>query len=101
MRSIPNTYYMLVVVDQKTDRIVATGSVVNELKFIRGGSSIGHIEDIAVSKSMQGKRIGLYLIQALNHLSEKLGNYKCILDCNKENTGESNLCIFLLANPAD
>ena len=88
MRSIRETYYIVVVVDRDSDRILGTGALVLEHKFIRGGSSIGHIEDIAVSKQAQGKKIGLYLVKALTQLSETLGNYKCILDCNEEHQGE-------------
>lgn len=88
MRSIRGTYYIVVVVDRDSDRILGTGALVLEYKFIRGGSSIGHIEDIAVSKQAQGKKIGLHLVKALTQLSESLGNYKCILDCNEEHQGK-------------
>ncbi|MCJ1401798.1 hypothetical protein MMC11_005015 [Xylographa trunciseda] len=37
---------------------------------------VGHIEDIAVAKDQQGKRLGLHIIQALDYLAEKVGCYK-------------------------
>ena len=95
MRSIRGTYYILVVVDKDSDRILGTGALVLEHKFIRGGSSIGHIEDIAVSKQAQGKKIGLHLVKALTQLSETLGNYKCILDCNEGHQGECGDMAFV------
>lgn len=88
MRATPKTYYSLVIVDQVTDKIVATGTVVMERKFIRGLGTVGHIEDIAVDKSQQGKRLGLRIIQALTHISENTGCYKTILNCNEDNIGE-------------
>ena len=37
---------------------------------------VGHIEDIAVRKDQQGKKLGLSLIQALDYVAEKVGCYK-------------------------
>ncbi len=39
---------------------------------------VGHIEDIAVAKDQQGKKLGLRLIQALDFIAEKIGCYKTI-----------------------
>lgn len=37
---------------------------------------VGHIEDIAVAKDQQGKKLGLRIIQALDHVARKVGCYK-------------------------
>lgn len=89
MRSLKGTYYITVVVDKQSDKILATGSLVLELKFLRGAGTIGHIEDIAVRKDAQGKKLGLHIIKSLAHISEKVGCYKSILDCSEDNKGES------------
>jgi len=78
-------YYLLVVEDQ--GRIVATGALLVERKFIHHLGLVGHIEDIAVAKDQQGKKLGLKLIQALDFIAEKVGCYKCILDCSEANEG--------------
>ncbi len=39
---------------------------------------VGHIEDIAVAKDQQGKKLGLHIILALDHIGEQLGCYKVI-----------------------
>jgi len=85
LRDTPATYYILVVVSRDTDRIVASGGVFIERKFLRGLGRVGHIEDIAVSREMQGKKLGLRIIQALTHISEGVGCYKTILNCNDTN----------------
>ncbi|KAN0082564.1 glucosamine-phosphate N-acetyltransferase [Tylopilus felleus] len=85
MRAAPATYYSIVIVDNASDRIVAIGTVFIERKFLRGFGSVGHIEDIAVDKSQQGKKLGLRIIQALTHISENTGCYKTILNCNDGN----------------
>lgn len=39
----------------------------------------GHIEDIAIAGDMQGKKLGVKLIQALDHIANEVGCYKvCI-----------------------
>ncbi|SCV68088.1 BQ2448_209 [Microbotryum intermedium] len=79
------TYYPLVIVDTGSDQLVATGTLVVERKFLRGAGLVGHIEDISVSPSQQGKGLGKILIRALSALSEELGCYKSILDCDPKN----------------
>ena len=78
-------YYTLVVVDRASDRIVGVGCVFVEYKFLRGLGKVGHIEDIAVDETMQGKKIGLRIIDALTRISEEAGCYKTILNCSDKN----------------
>ncbi|KAG9311432.1 acyl-CoA N-acyltransferase [Chiua virens] len=85
MRAAPRTYYTLAIVDNASDRIVGVGCVFIERKFLRGFGSVGHIEDIAVDKSQQGKKLGQRIIQALTHISESSGCYKTILNCSDAN----------------
>jgi glucosamine-phosphate N-acetyltransferase len=103
MRAAPSTYYPIVLVDKASDKIVGVGNVFIERKFLRGLGSVGHIEDIAVDKSQQGKKLGLRIIEALTHISENSGCYKTILNCSDANIREwkivlgaslSSLCLF-------
>ncbi|PNH60956.1 hypothetical protein VD0002_g6747 [Verticillium dahliae] len=55
---------------------------------------VGHIEDIAVAKDQQGKKLGLRIIQALDFIAEKVGCYKSILDCSEANEGFYVKCGF-------
>jgi hypothetical protein len=68
------------------------GSLFVERKFLRGLSLVGHIEDIAVDKKEQGRKVGLRIIQALVGISEGMGCYKTILNCSDKNIRKS-LCI--------
>lgn len=88
MRSAPRTYYSLVILDKASDTIVGVGTVFLERKFLRGLGSVGHIEDIAVDKRQQGKKLGLRIIQALTYISENSGCYKTILNCSDDNIRE-------------
>ncbi len=93
-------YYCIVIVDKQTDAVVATGTAFVEHKFIRGLGKVGHIEDIAVDKSMQGKSLGKRVIAALTAISEKAGAYKTILDCSEDNKGASRRGGLLLVKGA-
>lgn len=64
------------------------------LNSIHNLGLVGHIEDIAVAKDQQGKKLGLKLIQALDFIAEKVGCYKTILDCSEANEGFYVKCGF-------
>ncbi|KAF7907870.1 uncharacterized protein EAE98_011251 [Botrytis deweyae] len=85
-------YYLLVIEDQ--GKVVATGALIVERKFIHNLGLVGHIEDIAVAKDQQGKKLGLKMIQALDFIAEKIGCYKSILDCSEANEGFYVKCGF-------
>ncbi|EPQ51342.1 acyl-CoA N-acyltransferase [Gloeophyllum trabeum ATCC 11539] len=95
IRSTPKTYYTIVIVDKASDAIVAVGTLFVERKFLRGLSSVGHIEDIAVDKRQQGKKLGLRIIQALTGISERSGCYKTILNCSDANIPFYEKCGYM------
>jgi citrate lyase synthetase len=55
----------------------------------------GHIEDIAVSKSEQGKKLGIKIIHTLMDISEKVGCYKTTLVCADHNVKFYERCGFV------
>lgn len=89
-----DTYYVLVIEDTARSQVVGTGNLLVERKFIHSLGLVGHIEDIAVAKDQQGKKLGLRLIQALDFIAEKVGCYKTILDCSEANEGFYVKCGF-------
>lgn len=93
MASRNDTYYILVICDSES-KVVGTGAVIVERKFIHNMGLVGHIEDIAVAKNQQGKKLGLRIIQALDYVAENVGCYKCILDCSEANEGFYVKCGF-------
>ncbi|KAG9729416.1 hypothetical protein KCU73_g12122, partial [Aureobasidium melanogenum] len=86
-------YHILVILNGEK-KIVGTGALIVEKKFIHSLGQVGHIEDIAVAKDQQGKKLGLRIIQALDHVAEKVGCYKTILDCSEANEGFYVKCGF-------
>lgn len=64
------------------------------ISSIHSLGAVGHIEDIAVAKDQQGKKLGLRIIQALDFIADKVGCYKSILDCSEANEGFYVKCGF-------
>ncbi|EDN06641.1 glucosamine 6-phosphate N-acetyltransferase [Histoplasma capsulatum] len=86
-------YFLLVICDG-SGRVVSTGSLIVERKFIHSLGMVGHVEDIAVEMGQQGKKLGLRMIQALDFVAQKVGCYKSILDCSEANEGFYLKCGF-------
>ncbi|KAI5185635.1 glucosamine-phosphate N-acetyltransferase [Nematocida homosporus] len=84
MQRHKETYLVLVIVDT-ANRIVGSGTLVTEYKFLRNLGSVGHIEDIVVSKQQRGAGLGKKLIFALLKASQEKGAYKTILATSPEN----------------
>ncbi|KAI8623770.1 glucosamine 6-phosphate N-acetyltransferase [Xylariaceae sp. FL1651] len=83
MAAAKDTYYFAVI--EHAGRIVGTGCLVAEKKFIHNRGKCGHVEEIAVAKEHQGKGLGLTIMQALNSVAISVGCYKSILNCGPRN----------------
>ncbi|KAL2020483.1 hypothetical protein VTK56DRAFT_8368 [Thermocarpiscus australiensis] len=90
------SYFIIVIEDTNRSpaRVVGTGALLVERKFIHNLGAVGHIEDIAVAKDQQGKKLGLRVIEALDYIAKKTGCYKTILDCSEQNEGFYVKCGF-------
>ncbi|KAF9987358.1 Glucosamine-phosphate N-acetyltransferase-like protein [Mortierella antarctica] len=85
MRRCDGVYHVVVIEDLVQARIVATGTLVVEQKFLRGCAKAGHIEDIVVHDSQRGKKFGIRLIDQLKHIGTEVGCYKLLLTCSEGN----------------
>jgi len=94
MQKACGSYYTVVGEDSKTGRVVASGSVVIERKFIHQCGLVGHIEDIVVSKCARGRHVGEALIAQLVHIARSVGCYKVILNCSEQARGFYEKCGF-------
>jgi len=88
MSKCNGTYYVLVLVDGNGEeaKIVGTGALIVERKFLCELGTQGHIEDIAIKAEYQGKRFGFKLIEALDHIASQVGCYKTVLDTSQGKT---------------
>eukprot|EP01097_Dermamoeba_algensis_P010662 TRINITY_DN7954_c0_g1_i1.p1 TRINITY_DN7954_c0_g1~~TRINITY_DN7954_c0_g1_i1.p1 ORF type:complete len:182 (-),score=44.52 TRINITY_DN7954_c0_g1_i1:113-622(-) len=94
MRKHNDSYFIVVIEDSKKGKIIASGTVMVERKFIRNCGLCGHIEDIVVDKTYRGKNLGKEIIDQLKHVGFLQGCYKIILDCSEDNVPFYNKCQF-------
>lgn len=83
-----------VIRDISLNKIVASGTLLIEKKFIHNLASVGHIEDIVVDKECRGLGLGKSMINHLVKIANNSNCYKVILNCNKNNTGFYKKCGF-------
>jgi len=74
----------IVAIAELDGKIVASTTLLIELKFIHAGGLVGHIEDVVVDKNFQGQKIGVKIIKYLLEIAKNRGCYKTILDCTDE-----------------
>jgi glucosamine-phosphate N-acetyltransferase len=75
----------LVIEDTSIGRVVASGSLVLERKFVHSCGVAGHIEDVVVCKDYRGKDLGSRVVHGLIERAKDAGCYKVILDCSVHN----------------
>ncbi|GMR36450.1 hypothetical protein PMAYCL1PPCAC_06645, partial [Pristionchus mayeri] len=80
-RTTPSTYFVCVVEDLDSTRVVGAATLVLEWKFIHSAGSRGRVEDVVVDESMRGKKLGVLLNDVLVRLAKKKGVYKVSLEC--------------------
>lgn len=85
MRGCKDTYYVTVIEDTSSSRIVAGAILEIEQKFTRQCAVRGRIEEVVVLEEYRGKQLGKLLLTTLTLLSKKLGCYKLSLECSEEN----------------
>ncbi|PNP51690.1 hypothetical protein THARTR1_07687 [Trichoderma harzianum] len=69
---------------------------INTKTSIQNRTTVGHIEEICISKDHQGKRLGFYMLGALNSVARNVGCRKTILNCSQHNIPFYEKCGFTL-----
>lgn len=82
-RSVPN-YYIVVIEDTITQKIVGSATLVLEMKFIHDAGCRGRVEDVVVDQKKRGQNLGALLLRTLVSLGKSLGVYKLSLECKPE-----------------
>ncbi|XP_041028773.1 glucosamine 6-phosphate N-acetyltransferase-like [Juglans microcarpa x Juglans regia] len=92
--SLGDDHVICVVEDESSGKIIATGSVFIEKKFLRNCGKVGHIEDVVVDSNARGMQLGKKVIGFLADHACSIGCYKVILDCSLENRAFYEKCGF-------
>ncbi|CAJ0607790.1 unnamed protein product [Cylicocyclus nassatus] len=77
----PLAYYVVVVENVSSGKVVAAATLVIEWKFIHEAGCRGRVEDVVVDKEMRGKKMGALLNRILVALAKQIGVYKLSLEC--------------------
>ncbi|CAK9198463.1 unnamed protein product [Sphagnum troendelagicum] len=85
LQKLGANHHIAVIEDVVRKKIVATGSILVEYKFVHNCGKAGHIEDVVVDNSVRGQHLGLRIVEFLTTFAEEAGCYKVILDCSTEN----------------
>ncbi|XP_028087709.1 glucosamine 6-phosphate N-acetyltransferase isoform X1 [Camellia sinensis] len=94
LSSYGDDHLICVIEDNRSGKIVATGSVFTEKKFIRNCGKVGHIEDVVVDSSARGMQLGKKIVEFLIDHARSTGCYKVILDCSTDNRVFYEKCGF-------
>ncbi|KAI4300474.1 hypothetical protein L6164_033850 [Bauhinia variegata] len=94
LSSLGDDHVVCVIEDELSGKIIATGSIFIEKKFLRNCGKVGHIEDVVVDSTVRGKQLGKKLIKFLTDHAHSMGCYKVILDCSHENRVFYEKCGF-------
>ncbi|XP_020089653.1 probable glucosamine 6-phosphate N-acetyltransferase 2 [Ananas comosus] len=94
LAALGDDHLVCVAEDPRSGRIVATGSVFVERKFLRGGGKVGHVEDVVVDAAARGLGLGHRVLRYLSDYAKAAGCYKVILDCTPELKGFYEKCGF-------
>ena len=74
----------IIIIAELNGEIIGTTTLLVEPKFIHQGGKVGHIEDVAVRKEFQGRKIGQKIIKFVLQIAKNQGCYKTILDCSDD-----------------
>ncbi|XP_010928468.1 glucosamine 6-phosphate N-acetyltransferase [Elaeis guineensis] len=94
LAALGDDHVICVIEDPRSGRIIATGSVFIERKFLRGCAKVGHIEDVVVDTAVRCRHLGQRVVQYLVEHAKAAGCYKVILDCEPDRRAFYEKCGF-------
>jgi len=77
-------YIHKIIVAEYKGKIVGTGAIFIEPKFIHKGGKVGHIEDLAVLEEHKKPGVSDKIVNALKDIGIDAGCYKIIVNCKEE-----------------
>ena len=84
---IANNKFHHILVIELDKKIVASGTLIIEPKFIRNSQYAGHIDDIVVSNDYRGNGLARQIITNLLEIAKQYNCYRIILTCHESKFG--------------
>jgi len=78
--------HSMIFVIEKDSKIIATGTLIIEQKFIYNCAKLAHIEDVCVKKEFRNRGYGKSIVRKLIDEARKQNCYKVTLVCAESNT---------------
>lgn len=75
------SYFVVVIEDIPLQKVIGSGTLVLERKFIHSAGIRGRVEDVVVSSDYRGRQLGKLLVETLTLLGREMGCYKVSLEC--------------------
>ena len=79
---------------ESNNKLIATGTIMYETKFIFNICRLAHIEDVCVKKEHRGQGLGKYMLSKLVSIAKEKKCYKVTLDCADTNVTFYEKCNF-------
>ncbi|KAB1200161.1 Glucosamine 6-phosphate N-acetyltransferase [Morella rubra] len=92
--SLGDNHVVGVIEDEFSGKVIATGSVFIENKFVRNCGKVGHVEDVVVDLNARGMQLGNEIVTFLTDHARSIGCFNVILDCSMENRSFYEKCGF-------
>lgn len=92
--SLSENHQIWLIIDNKSKRIVGTGTLLIEQKIIHDMGKVGHIEDVVIDSMCRGIGLGEMLVKKLKMIAFEKRCYKVILDCVEDRKGFYERCGF-------
>jgi len=84
---IKSNFFHKIYVIVENDKVIGTGTLLIEPKFLHQCKNVGHIEDIVIHKDYRGKKYGKKILELLLSVADRYNCYKVILNCKESNKG--------------
>ena len=81
LKNLNNNDIWIIEMDNK---IIATGTILYETKFIHNICKLAHLEDICIHEEYRSKKFGIILMKHLINESKKNNCYKISLYCKED-----------------
>uniref|UniRef100_A0A6B2G3Z6 Glucosamine 6-phosphate N-acetyltransferase n=1 Tax=Myxobolus squamalis TaxID=59785 RepID=A0A6B2G3Z6_MYXSQ len=77
-------YFIIVIEDTSTSKIIASSSLIVEMKFIHDCLNRGRVEDVVVHPDYRCQKLAFLLLKIIVKLAKQQNCYKLTLDARKE-----------------
>jgi len=85
----------IIMIEEHDNRIIVSGTIFIEHKFIHDLGSVGHVEDIVIDENYRGCGLGKIIVDTLSDIAKENNCYKVILSCDDKCIGFYDKCGFI------